>query len=365
VTRHRPFRILIDLDRLKDVNNGLGQVALHFGNAVSRIVDDELEFTFLVPPAWQGSFGNAVKYEMVSLRRRFLPFLYPEYDLWYTIHQDSPYLPSNNETPFVLTINDLNFLREKSAAKAQARLIRLQGKVARAQFLTVISKYTETVVRENLRVDAIPIQVIYCGVDVVGYPHARQPQYVPKGDILFSIGVVRPKKNYGVLIDFMKALPSHFALVIAGDKSGAYAAELEDRVINAGLQGRVVLPGPISDEDKYWLFAHCRAVLFPSLLEGMGIPPIEAMRFGKPVFASASSSIPEVCEDKAYYWDSFNPECMSAFFLKRMDEFYADDTRAVLCREHSHRYNWDANAKEYVALFKSILLDKQTSTQGV
>ena len=363
VNRKTPFRVLVDLDRLKDVNSGLGQVALHFGAALSSMRDEDLEFTFLVPSAWRGRFGKAVRYEVVSLRRRFLPFLCPGYDLWYTIHQDSHYFPSHRHAPFVLTINDLNFLGEKTPAKARRRLRRLQRKVARARALTVISKYTETIVRANLEVGALPIHVIYCGIEVDEYPNAPQPEYVPEGDILFSIGVVRPRKNYGVLIDFMGALPANYKLVIAGNKPGSHAAELESRIGEAGLRERIVLPGPISDADKYWLYTHCKAVLFPSQLEGMGLPPIEAMRHGKPVFASAASSVPEVCGDRAYYWENFDPALMSAFFLEKIDAFYGDATRPELCRSHSFKYDWDANARAYVSLFKSILMEQQEAAR--
>jgi glycosyltransferase involved in cell wall biosynthesis len=97
----------------------------------------------------------------------------------------------------------------------------------------------------------------------------------------------------------------------------------------------------------------------------MGLPPIEGMRHGKPVFASAASSVPEVCEEWAYYWENFDPELMSTFFLAKIDEFYRDDTRRERCRSHSFRYDWDANAREYVAQFKSILMEKQESARDV
>ena len=312
----RPFSVLIDLDRLKDLNTGLGHVAIEFGNAINKIKNEDLKFTFLVPKKFVGYFGNNVNYEVVSLKRRYFPSSCKKYDLWYTIHQDSNFFPSSSKTPYILTINDLNFLGEKSPAKAKLRLRALQKKVDRAAAITVISKYTEKMVREHLKVNNIPIHVIYCGVSIKTFEKVERPTFVPDGNLLFSIGVVQKKKNYLVLIDFMKNLPN-YSLVISGNKNSDYAVEVQNRINELGLQDRIVLSGLISDEDKFWLFNNCKAVLFPSKFEGMGFPPIEAMRFGKPVFASTFSSVPEVNEDKAYYWDNFDPEYMSKFFLEK------------------------------------------------
>ena len=93
-------RILIDLDRLKDVHNGLGQIALNFGKYIQDLKDDRFEFTLLVPKQYIGYFGNNVNYETISIKRRYFPYLCPDYDLWYTIHQDSSFFPFNKKTPF-------------------------------------------------------------------------------------------------------------------------------------------------------------------------------------------------------------------------------------------------------------------------
>jgi glycosyltransferase involved in cell wall biosynthesis len=354
--KNKPVSVLIDLDRLKDLNTGLGQVADFFGKEISQLKDSTFKFTLLVPKKFKGYFGNNVDYEAVSLKRRYFPSLCRKYDLWYTIHQDSAYFPSNRKTPYILTINDLNFLGEKSPAKAKKRLGQLQKKVNRARAITVISKFTESVVRENLHVGNIPIQVIYCGVKVKSFEDVPRPAFVPAGgDLLFSVGVVRMKKNYHVLIDFMQRLPENYKLIIAGNKAGSYAEELHRKIDALGLQKRILLPGLISEEDKYWMYNNCKAVLFPSKFEGMGFPPVEAMRFGKPVFASTWSSIPEVSEDKAYYWETFEPDEMSRFFLEKIDEFYADSGRPEILRQHSLRYTWEVNVKTYLELFKEIV----------
>ncbi len=349
------YSVLIDLDRLKDLNTGLGQVAEFFGNEISRLKDDAFKFTLLVPGKFKGYFGDNVDYEIVSLKRRFFPSLCKKYDLWYTIHQDSAYFPSDKKTPFILTINDLNFLGEKSPAKARKRLGQLQKKVNRADVITVISKFTESVVRENLNVGNIPVQVIYCGVKVKTFENVQKPTFAPDGDLLFSVGVVRMKKNYHVLIDFMQRLPDNYKLIIAGNKAGHYSEELEQKIAALGLKDRILLPGLISEEDKFWMYNNCRAVLFPSKFEGMGFPPVEAMRFGKPVFASTWSSIPEVSEDKAYYWETFDPNEMSRLFLQKIDTFYRDPSLPGILKQHSMKFTWEENVKTYIELFKKIL----------
>ncbi|MCE1198088.1 MAG: glycosyltransferase family 4 protein [Marinilabiliales bacterium] len=347
--------ILIDLDRLKNLNTGLGQVAEFFGTEIGRTDDDRFHFTLLVPKNFVGRFGDNVDYEVVSLKRRYFPSLCRKYDLWYTIHQDSAYFPSDRKTPYVLTINDLNFLGEKTAAKAAKRLRILQKKVDRASVITVISKFTEGVVREHLNVGAKPVQVIYCGVKVKTFEGANQPAFAPEGDLLFSVGVVQMKKNYHVLIDFMKRLPENYKLIIAGNKSGPYAPSLQQKIDEAGLHDRILLPGIISEEDKYWMYTHCKAVLFPSKFEGMGFPPVEAMRFGKPVFASTYSSIPEVSEHYAYYWKSFDPDEMAEFFLTHLKMYEADTTLPEQLRQHSMKYTWENNLRLYLELFGNML----------
>lgn len=351
----KPISVLIDLDRLKDLNTGLGQVAEFFGNEIGKIRDERFRFTLLVPPKFKGYFGDSVDYEAVSFKRRFFPSRCPKYDLWYTIHQDSAYFPSDKNTPYILTINDLNFLGEKSQHKAARRLEILQKKVDRATAITVISKYTESEVRKHLSIGDKPVQVIYCGVKVKTFENVKKPSFAPEGDLLFSVGVVRMKKNYHVLLGFMEQLPENYKLIIAGNKSGPYADELQKKIDAEGLHNRIFLPGLISEEDKYWMYNNCKAVLFPSKFEGMGFPPVEAMRFGKPVFASTYSSIPEVSEDKAYYWNDFDPANMSRFFLEKIEAFYSDPARPELLKQHSMKFTWEINVQMYLNLFSRII----------
>jgi glycosyltransferase involved in cell wall biosynthesis len=351
----KKYSVLIDLDRLKDLNNGLGQTALNYGNILGKTDDPHLKFTLLVPKSFVRYFGDKVEYEAISFKRRYFPSFCPSYDLWHSIHQDCSYFPGDKITPIILTINDLNFLGEKSKLKAAQRLEILQKIVTRARQITTISDYTGDVVRQNLDIGNTPIQTIYLGVEVKHFENAKRPAFVQRGKILFSVGVVREKKNYMALIPFMKELPEEYCLVIAGNRNSAYASHIEAKVKESGLGKRVILPGLISDEDKCWLYANCEAVLFPSKFEGMGFPPIEAMRYEKPVFASTFSSIPEVSGDKAYYWEDFEPQKMAEFFIDKMKEFAQNPQRGPIMKEHSMKYTWQNCARQYISLYKEML----------
>lgn len=351
----KKYNVLVDLDRLKDPNNGLGQVAFNYGNMLGKTDDPLLKFTLLVPKNFVGYFGNNVGYEAISFKRRHFPSFCPTYDLWHSIHQDCSYFSGDKKTPFLLTINDLNFLGEKSKSKAAHRLGILQKIVNRAHQITTISDYTAEVVKQNLDIRNIPIQTLYIGVEVKHFTDAKRPAFVPRGKILFSVGVVREKKNYMSLIPFIKELPDEYCLVIAGNKNSAYAVQIEAKVKELGMENRVVLPGLISDEDKCWLYSNCEAVLFPSKFEGMGFPPIEAMRYEKPVFASTFSSIPEISGDKAYYWDDFEPVKMAEIFISKMKEFSGDPQRGKIIKEYSMKYTWENCTRQYIDLYKKML----------
>jgi len=347
--------VLIDLDRLKNLNTGLGQTALLFGTALSKLDERQLQFTFLVPKAFNGYFGSNVQYENIALRRRYFPFACRHYDMWHSIHQDSAFCPSSRNTPILLTIHDLNFIFEKDPRKAERRRHRLQKKVDRAKAISVISEFTKETVLKHLSLANKKPVVIQPGVEVKSFNSPRRPDFVPVGEMLLSIGVLQEKKNQKVLVEMMKHLPDTYSLIIAGNKSGSYGEELDDIIRKANLEQRIVLPGTITDEEKFWCLTNCRALLFPSKYEGFGIPPVEAMRLGKPVFASTLSSIPEVCGEHAFYWEQFDPGYMANRLLDGLERYGNEPQRAKLAIDHSLQYSWSNNVQNYVQLYKQLL----------
>ena len=345
--------ILIDLDRLKNPYNGLGQFSLNFGKNLASLQPEELQFTFLVPPNYVGYFGHNVNYEVANWKRRFFSRFLKRYDLWHAIHQDSNFFP-NPQTKFLLTIHDLNFLKEKSPQKAKKRLQKLQKKINLSCGVTTISEFSKNEILNNLQIN-VPVYVIYNGIELSELSRKSDVLTSDNSKLLLGIGVIQPKKNWHILVNFMKFLPENYILQIAGDDNSSYAKELKKQIQQSGLTQRIKLLGKVSEEQKASLLHNCYAFVFPSKLEGMGMPPLEAMQAGKPVFVFPYSSIPEFCKDYAFYWENENPLSMAKFFLDKTNYFYSNTQLSLRIQEYAKQWNWKKTTLQYIELYQSLL----------
>lgn len=95
------------------------------------------------------------------------------------------------------------------------------------------------------------------------------------------------------------------------------------------------------------------AFMFPSIAEGFGAPPLEAMYFGKPVFASTHTSVPEVCGDAAYYFTSFEPDDMVDTFKKGMHHYNTFMPIEKIKARYDF-FSWEKNARQYLEIYKRM-----------
>jgi glycosyltransferase involved in cell wall biosynthesis len=355
------MRILVDVERLRNPNNGLGQLCRRLGEELARQKPVDARLTFLVPEARRGIFGGGVAYETPRWWQRMLPS--GEYDVWHATHQDSAFVPSRRSR-LVLTVLDLNFLErpDYSATKKARRLAAVQRRVDRASAVATISAYTASVVRANLRVPDIPVQVIYLGNPLPPNGSAGTPPppdsalalLVGEGSPFFLfVGVLHPKKNLHTLLPMLAQLQG-WSLVLAGPDDHAYAAGLREQIEALGLRHRVFIPGAIDDETKRWLYQKCTALVFPSLSEGFGLPVVEAMSYGKPTFLSRLTSLPEIGGEDAFYFDSFEPTDMAETVRLGLDSFASDPHWGDRLRRRSSRFSWEQAARAYWSLYASV-----------
>jgi glycosyltransferase involved in cell wall biosynthesis len=130
-----------------------------------------------------------------------------------------------------------------------------------------------------------------------------------KNYILF-VGAIEPKKNVGRLIDAYESLDTDMQLVIAGKKGWLWKNEISkiEALSGENFTGKIKLLEYVSRKDLTYLYHGAFCLVFPSLYEGFGLPPLEAMSLGCPVIASNAASLPEVCGDAALYIDPYDSD---------------------------------------------------------
>jgi len=148
-----------------------------------------------------------------------------------------------------------------------------------------------------------------------------------------------------------------FYLIISGNNDKKYGDEIKKMIQQNGLSKQVFLTGKVSNEGKQFFMKNCTAFLFPSLKEGFGLPPIEAMSFGKPVFLSDKTSLPEIGGDVANYWTNFDPEDMKSVLFNGLTYHETNKNVAeILLKKRAATFDWKTAAAEYLEVYKKILL---------
>ncbi len=348
-------RVFIDMERLRNPHSGLGQFCLHLGKALLDQNNADFESRFYVRRGSDNIFvGERQQYRVVTWVDKFLGVPTGGCDIWHATHQDTKFLPRDRRTKVLLTVHDLNFLdKYRSQFKRAERLRRLQRMVNRASALVTVSRFTQQILRENIDVADIPIEVIYNGNPLQNLVAAKRPGLVPPGDFIFAIGIISAKKNFHILLPLLIDFPG-IRLIIAGSTAGDYANYILAEADRIGVRDRVILPGKVDDAERLWLYQHCRAFVFPSLSEGFGLPAVEALSLGKPVFLSSLTSLPEIGGDAAYYWQNFSPEHVVGTFRAGLRDYDRSPSKPDAIRQWASQYSWNRAAQQYQQLYADI-----------
>ena len=238
------------------------------------------------------------------------------------------------------------------------RNVRFREKLERSSAITYISNFAKESTHQHFDVPNVPEYVIYNGNPIreVTLPENYQPKITSDKPFLFSIGEFTPRKNFHTLVEMLAVFPD-FNLILSGNNNTEYASgKLTETIQKHNLQDRVFITGKIGDTDKQYYLQNCAAFVFPSLREGFGIPPIEAMRFGKPVFLSNKTSLPEIGGDHAFFWDHYDPTYMATVFEKGIHTFETNkETYENAYIQRAKSFDWNATAKQYEEVYRSLL----------
>ena len=341
---------------MKYPDTGLYHYCLNLGKYLEKNISlGSEEISFYTPPGQQDwSYYRDNHRTQHPLHKFILPPL-GNFDIWHATYQNTHYMPMRNRRiKVVLSIHDLNFLYDdrKSERKKMRYLRYLQSLIDRADALVCISEYSRNDVLAHCRVEGKPVYVIHNGSNMLERPALGSGSYKPRKPFLFSIGVLNRKKNFHVLLPLLRR--NTMELLIAGKFDDRhYVDYLREQSRELGVEENLRLLGSITETEKSWYYNHCRAFAFPSISEGFGLPVVEAMSCGKPLFLSSRTSLPEIGGEVSFYFKDFAPDHIEEVFDRGMN-IYRKHQLADRIRERGAHFCWHKAAREYLKVYRSL-----------
>ena len=382
------LRIAIDARRLKDF--GIGTYIRNLVQALARI--DTQDVFILVA-------HQRDAHDLASLPKNFEIVTYEHADtdlvaqagfpmLLARLAADLYHIPLNAvpvfmPKPYVVTIHDMSSLlwERREGARNSVRLYRFRRGLLRADKVIAVSGATRRDIENLLGIPPERIRQIYNAPDPkfsehpppadarAAGPDAYQlerrrilERYQINYPFLLYAGNIRPQKNIPRLVEAFAVLrhdlESHpvykdLRLIIIGDEISAHPA-VRRTVIHGGVQHLVRFLGFVPFDTLRVFFESAAAFVFPSLYEGFGLPPLEAMATGTPVVTSNVSSLPEVVGDAAV---TVNPENVFDIARGIRDVLLDEDLRRRLIRrgyEHIQKFSWQRTAEEVLETYREV-----------
>ena len=283
------------------------------------------------------------------------------------LHQPAFSAPALFRGPVVVTVHDLIAVHFHQDIPLGSRLFFgrwMPFSYRFADHMIVISEHTKQDVMSLLRVPEQQLTVIYEAVDTSFRPiHdaeaiARvQKKYNTGSRFLLHVGTLNPRKNLEFLVRVFAAVRTKvrtdWKLVITG-KKGWYYEGLFETVRQLGLEHAVVFTGYVDDRDKPLLYNAASIFTFPSLYEGAGLPPLEAMSCGIPTISSDTSSLPEMVGKGGILLSPTDMQGWIKALVSLMTDASLRREYGGRGRKQARRFSWERTARETVKVYDRV-----------
>ena len=294
-------------------------------------------------------------------------------------------VPLLAKCPVVLTIHDLMAMKYPGFFAGRRFIARIFGRtyfkifmrlsIKKAKAILVVSKH----IKEEL-IDFMPntrkkITVTYEGVDK-SFRKIKEERkialfrrvYNLKGKTVLYLGSVRPHKNVAKLIKAFGILVSQLntecQLIIAGEKDKNLLV-LKNLVEQLGLSKKTVFLNHVPEEELPLLINAADIFVFPSLYEGFGLPPLEAMACGTPVIASNIASIPEVVGDAAILVNPKDEQKIASAMLRLLKDHSLRQELVKKGYQRISSFTWKNTAKETMGVYQKAMTEQLTKKPKV
>lgn len=284
-------------------------------------------------------------------------------DLFHSPHYIIPLIYAGK---IVVTVNDLNHLifpeyLSSRLAYYYAKFM-IGAACKKSAGVITISENTRKDIIRFLNPPESKIDVVSLGVDESFRPGVAGADNAPRkiyGRYLLYVGLIRPHKNILRLIDAFAKLKKQdvieHKLILIGKKKGTYSDDLNERINRHSLGQDIIILEKIKPQELADFYRGAEIFVFPSLYEGFGLPPLEAMASGCPVVTSNTSSLPEVVGDAGLMVNPYDVDELAGAIHSLLRDENLRQKMIKRGLDRSKIFSWDDTAKETLKIYEKVL----------
>lgn len=344
------FELVKHLIKINKANNYPHEYILFFNNPEFKDFETSKNVKKVLVNAKHYSLAEQLRFNRVLKKEKLDTVHFPHFNI-----------PILYRRPYTVTIHDLtlSLYPGQKMTKWYQRLayhLIIRNAVRKARHIIAITQNTKNDIIRFLRTPSKKITTIYNGIgpefkfihDANEFTPTLKKYKIATPFLLYT-GNWRSHKNLPRLIKAFKLLKekhnSPLSLVLTG-KPDPFYPEVKQSIKELDLADHVITPGLVSEKELIHLYNAAFIYVFPSLYEGFGLPPLEAMSCGTPTAVAFTSSIPEVCTDHAVYFDPYNEEDIA----EQIHTLHKDpDLQAKLIDtglQHVKKFTWKKAAEQ-------------------
>ena len=371
--------VAFDARYVNDRYQGIGRHAYNLLEALTRLDPGRRYLVFYHPDYRNTRFNMEMLRERsnVELRPIRLPLYLPHEQLVWPLlltraradlfHSPYVVLPLLARTRMVMTMHDLIYELHPEY-RPRNYLQRLYFPITRlgtrrADLVFTVTESSSRDIQAYYRLNRECIQVIGNAVDPT-FRRENDParlaavreRYGLPEHFMLTVGAGRPYKNVETLVEAFARLDPSLApaLVIGGELDRRFPDGVGARIQALNVASRVIRPGMIREADLPVVYSLADVFVFPSLVEGFGLPPLEAMACGTPVLASTTPAVSEVVGDAALAFDARDPEQLATVLRRSLVDTTLRTTLSRRGLEHIQAFTWESVARKTLQAYATI-----------
>lgn len=376
-----PLRVGINATALLSPRTGIGQYVYHLGREC-------LEAEDVIPTFFFGNWSTQLREQPLAhidtiktCIKKVIPWSYVIKNLIFQaqfsmgllkhpvdVYHEPNYLAFRFPGPSVLTVHDLSWIRHPET-HPQQRLAAMHRYFPRSLERTTAvltdCHFVKQELVEMFGLNPERVTPVLLGISSEFHPCDQQEcnPYLAEhglafGQYVLSVGTLEPRKNIPALIDAYSLLPAElqrrFPLVLVGMR-GWLTSSLEARMKPLVERGVIKPLGYVPDAAMPLIYSGAAAFVFPSLYEGFGLPPLEAMACGVPVISSQSSSLPEVVGDAGILVDPHDIDAIVDALRRVLEDRAFAEKLAQQGMRRAAGFSWKQTAAETIDVYRRAL----------